>query len=195
MTDHKTDSGLGPKKPEPTAQSPEKPTRKIPDVAPRDLDSSSMTTNPGERARSRKGVQPILMVAAACLVVGLLFLFAITRGNSPPLANPPAPSGAALAAPMTASSGSASVPSSVPSDPVAAATSAASPPNASVASPQPLPDASGPTKLEHLPSSPHTTAIGPATTDRTQGGVSVPKPPASPAASGNAPNPWKIKEH
>ena len=163
-----------------------------PELGKSEPEPSSMTTEPGERARRRNGVKQVVTIAALCLVGGILFLFAITRTPKTNLATPatsatatgPTASTAVHAAPTATSDPVALTASPVPSipptvPPPSSAASAASP--------------NGPTHLPHMPPSPHTSAIGPSNTEPTQVQEPIPAP-ATPASAG-APNPWKIKEH
>ena len=167
-------------------------------------------TSPGERARTRVGTRQLLGVAALCALVGVVFVYVITRGGSGTSSGTTATSASAtasatVATPTTSAASATTLSSGAPVPSVGTADTTATSVVAPPPSPSETPSAkhAAPTKtgpastaITGTPNSTNTAAptLTAATAPTT---TSTPATPVSvaPGPTASAPNIWKIKEH
>lgn len=165
-------------------------------------------TSPGERARTRVGTRQLLGVAALCALIGVVFVYVITRGGAG------SPSGTAATGSSTTASASTASPATSAASATTLSSGASAMPSLGTA------DTSASSVVAPPPSAPETTApsakhVAPTKTTSTantgaQNAASTAAPPltaatapptpptpvsVAPGPTASAPNIWKIKEH
>ncbi len=164
-------------------------------------------TSPGERARTRVGTRQLLGVAALCALIGVVFVYVITRGGSGSasgVTGPSATASASVSPPSSATSATtlSSAASALPSGGTADTTA-----TSVVAPPPSAPEPTAPSAKHAAPSKTGTAATAnpgaqntASTTAPTQPAATAPTTPPTPVSvapgpTASAPNIWKIKEH
>lgn len=165
-------------------------------------------TSPGERARTRVGTRQLLGVAALCALIGVVFVYVITRGGAGSTSGTTATGSSATASASTASpatsaasattlsSGASATPSLGTAD--TSATSVVAPPPSAPETTAPSAKHAAPTKTT---STANTGAQNTASTAAPPltAATAPPTPPTpvsvAPGPTASAPNIWKIKEH
>lgn len=167
-------------------------------------------TSPGERARTRVGTRQLLGVAALCALIGVVFVYVITRGGAGSTSDTTATSSSATASASTTSP-TTSAPSATTLSSSASATPSVSTtettPTSVVA---PAPSASETTAPSAKHAAPTKTGTASTASSVTPNSASAAAPPltaatapptpptpvsVAPGPTGSAPNIWKIKEH